>query len=332
MRIAITGGTGFVGRHLARALVTEGHEVILIARGVDRSGLDILKTPGISFFADDLSNSSRLTQAFAACGAVAHLAGINREIGRQNYQRVHIEGTHNVTEAARRAGVGKIVLLSFLRARPNCGSPYHESKWAAEEIVRNSGLDYTVLKAGVIYGRGDHMLNHLSHALNTFPVFLLVGIAEKFMRPLAVEDLVRILRAVLVEERLSRETVAVTGPEEITISEAVHRVAKVVERQPLFLRVPVAFHYALAWILERIMTIPLASLAQVRILSEGLVEPLPIGAFLLPPFDLRPHQPFSQGQIRKGVPAFKSFGREDLLWCRRATVREGASKNLTRLN
>ena len=75
--------------------------------------------------------------AFAGCEAVVHCAGINRELGEQTYQRVHIAGTANVVAAAWRAGVRKIVLISFLRARPNCGSGYHESKWAAEEIVQD---------------------------------------------------------------------------------------------------------------------------------------------------------------------------------------------------
>lgn len=187
MRVAITGGTGFVGRHLARALVSSGHEVALVARGEDQRDSGILQSPGARFFRSDLSDVSELTRTFAACGAVVHCAGINREIGMQTYERVHVEGTRHVVEAARRAGVGKIALLSFLRARPDCGSGYHESKWAAEEIVRHSGLDYTVLKVGVIYGLGDHMLDHLSHALHTFPIFATVGFDDKPVRPLAVE-------------------------------------------------------------------------------------------------------------------------------------------------
>jgi uncharacterized protein YbjT (DUF2867 family) len=150
MRIAITGGTGFVGRHLARRLVAEGHEILLLARGADRRDPEIYALKNAEFRASDLSNVEDLLHAFSGCGVVAHCAGINREIAAQTYQRVHVQGTRNVVEAARRAGVRKIVLLSFLRARPNCGSAYHESKWAAEEIVRNSGLDYTILKCGEI--------------------------------------------------------------------------------------------------------------------------------------------------------------------------------------
>jgi NADH dehydrogenase len=123
-----------------------------------------------------------------------------------------------------------------VRVRPSCGSRYHESKWAAEEIVRSSALAAAVIKAGVIYGRGDHMLEHLSLAFGLFPVFALVGLRERPIRPLAVEDLVRILRAALVAGSLSGKTIAAVGPEEITLGEAVRRVARVLGRRHLWRR------------------------------------------------------------------------------------------------
>lgn len=175
MKVAITGASGFVGTHLTRRLEPEGHELVLISRQNC-----------------DLSDVELLTQLFTGCTAVAHCAGINREVGAQTFRRVHVEGTRNVVEAAKRAGIKKIVLFSFLRARPDCGSPYHESKWEAEEIVRNSGLDYTVLKAGVTFGHGDQMLDHLTYALHTFPVVAPVGLKDKTIRPLAIEDLVHL--------------------------------------------------------------------------------------------------------------------------------------------
>src|SRR6185503_7556422 len=142
MRIAITGATGFVSSHLTNRLESEGHELVLIARGSRKDDVRLVVS--------DLSDVNVLTESFEGCNVVAHCAGINREIGDQTYDRVHVQGTRNVVEAAKSAGVRKIVLMSFLRARPLCRSPYHESKWEAEEIVRNSGLDYTVIKAGVI--------------------------------------------------------------------------------------------------------------------------------------------------------------------------------------
>ena len=314
MKIAITGGTGFVGRSFARLLVSEGHEVVLIARGQDDTDSEIRRLRGARFLPAALDDVDELARAFAGCHAVAHCAGINREIGAQTYERVHVQGTRNVIAAANRARVRKIALISFLRARPNCHSGYHESKFAAEEIVRNSGLDYTVLKCGVIYGKGDHMLDHLSHAFYTFPVFAFVGFKDKPIRPIAVEDIAHILRASLVRGELSRQTVSVTGPEEITLRDAVRRVARVVGRHPLMFPMPLWFHYVLGRIVERIMRVPLVSVAQVRILSEGLVE---AAAPCLPlPAELAPSRRFSDEQIRKGLPRAEPFGLRDLRCCR----------------
>ncbi len=310
MRIAITGGTGFVGRHLAGDLAAKGHEVVLIARGKDLRDESIYKLGGASFFSSDLSDAQELRRAFSGCKAVAHCAGINREIGAQTYQRVHVEGTKHVVEAARQAGVRKIVLLSFLRARPNCGSAYHESKWAAEEIVRASCLDYTIFKAGVIYGRGDHMLDHLSHALYTFPVFGLVGMKEKPIRPLAAEELVTAIIASFEDARLSNKTVSITGPEEIPLGEAVRRVGQVIGRNPLYLPMPIAIQKIIAWVAERTMKIPLLSLAQLKILSEGIVEALPACDAI--PDDLTPTTRFTAAQIQKGLPEPGPFHLHDL--------------------
>jgi len=315
MKIAITGGTGFVGRNIARALASDGHEIVLLARGHDQTDPTVRALPNTSFRAIRLGNTDELQQAFAGCDAVAHCAGINREIKGETYQKVHVEGTRNVTNAARHAGVKKILQISFLRARPNCGSGYHESKWQAEEIVRSSGLDYAVLKCGVIYGKGDHMLDHLSHAFHTFPVFAFVGFTDKPIRPNAVEDVARLAKAALTEGALSRKTVAVVGPEQLTLCEAVRRVAGVVGRRPLMFPLPLWFHYALGWCVERIMKVPLISVAQVQMLGEGLVEAAP-ACELLPP-ELAPRLRFTEEQIRRGLPAPGRFGLRDLRCCHR---------------
>jgi uncharacterized protein YbjT (DUF2867 family) len=288
MKVAITGGTGFVGRNVARLLIDAGHNVVLFARGVDSSSLSVRAWPRVRFTALGLDDAAKLAEALTSCDAVVHCAGINRELGAQTFRRVHIEGTRNVVEAARRTGVRKITLISFLRARANCGSAYHESKWAAEELVRNSGLDYTVLKCGVIYGPGDHLLNHLSHAFYTFPVFAFVGFRDKPIRPNAVEDVARIVKACVVDGAMARRTVAVLGPEEL-------------------------------------MTIPMVAISQVRMLQEGLAaaaepcDPMPS--------ELAPRIGFTEDQIRRGLPAPRPFGRSDLRCCGRLNGASRAHKH-----
>lgn len=290
-RIAITGGTGFVGRHLAERFPAE--DVVIVSR---RTGVDV----------DDVDG---LTRAFEGCRVVVHCAGINRELGTQTYQRVHVDGTRAVIEAAKRAGVERIVMLSFLRARPNSGSGYHESKWAAEELVRGSGLDYTVLKAGMIYGHGDHLVDHISRSVQTVPIFPTVGFREKPIRPIPIAELVNVLIAA-IDGRLPRSTVAVVGGEQLLLSKAVRRVAQVVGRRVLIVPAPAWAISVVAQFTEWTMTVPLIAKAQARMLAEGVAEAAPPTPAL--PDELRPRLPFSREQIEAALPPRGRFGLHDL--------------------
>ncbi len=308
MRIAVTGGSGFVGRHTVHTLLAGGDDVVVIARRPDAALFP--DTAHLTWATGNINDEIALRRAFQGCDAVVHCAGINLERGQQTYETVHVRGTEAVVGAARAAGVKRIALVSFLRARPACGSGYHESKWAAEEIVRRSGIPYVVLKPGVIYGRGDHMLDHLSRAFRTFPVFLLVGFSSRrLIRPVAVADVARILAAATRDSRLVGLTAPVLGPEQLTLSAAVRRVARVAGCRPLFLPAPLVVHRLLSWCAERVMTVPLVSAAQVRILTEGLVEPVLAPDRL--PADLEPITPFSAEAIRGGLPPPERFHRGD---------------------
>ncbi|MBT8161541.1 MULTISPECIES: NAD(P)H-binding protein [Arthrobacter] len=287
MRVAITGGTGFVGHHLAERL--DPADTVIVSR---RTGVPI----------DDVG---ALTAAFAGCDVVAHCAGINREIGDQTFAHVHVDGTRNVIEAARRAGVQRIVMLSFLRARSDCGSAYHETKWAAEELLRQSGIDHTILKAGMIYGLGDHMVDHATRAVRTWPVFLTVGLRDRTVRPIPVDEAVNVLLAAL-EGRVSEPTVAVLGAEELEFAMAVRRIARVAGRRPLFVRAPVWAIRVLAQLTEWIMVVPLVAKAQAQMLAEGVSESAPFAPEL--PEGIRPTLPFDDERIRAALPE----GRFDL--------------------
>lgn len=272
------------------------------------------------FPADDVSIVSRhsktpiddvdeLTKAFEGREAVVHCAGINREIAEQTFDRVHVQGTAAVIEAARHAGVRKIVMLSFLRARPGTGSPYHESKWVAEEMIRSSGLEYTILKAGMIYGHGDHLVDHLSRTILTIPIFASVGLREKTISPVPVDELVDVLVAA-IGARLTNQTVAVRGAETLLLSEAARRVARVLGRRVFVFPAPFAFHLVLAQLTEWTMKVPLLAKAQARMLAEGVTDAAMPAAEL--PDDLRPRFPFDEVQILDALPDSRGFNWRDL--------------------
>ncbi len=300
MKIAITGGTGFIGRHLAHDLSARGHEVIIIARGHYKRNTQAVEHA--TFVALDANDTDKLTEAFRGCDAVAHCAGTSVEDGQQTFHRLHVEGTRSAINAAERAGVKKFVLVSYLNVRPNVKSAYHATKWQGEEIVRASKLNYTIIKAGLVYGQGDHLLNNLSNLFRKLPVFAQVGLREKTVRLIAVEDLVAIIRLSLLEEdRFARQSVAVMGPEEFPFSQAARRIAAAMGKPFLIvLPFPVFFHRILAFFSERFMPKPLITKAQVQMLADGISQPTPESVSL--PDDLMPKIQFSEEQIKKGLP------------------------------
>jgi uncharacterized protein YbjT (DUF2867 family) len=166
-----------------------------------------------------------------------------------------------------------------------------------------------VLKPGMMYGRGDHMLDHLSKAFLTFPVY--IGIGHRRVCPLAIGDAVDVLLAVLVDGRLAHKTVPILGPTELGFDQAARLVAQVLEKRRVFVRAPLAFHYLLARVTELSMTVPLVTTAQVRILEEELVEPAMAPDEL--PADLLPRTQFDEAAVRAGLPfQLERFGLRDL--------------------
>ena len=300
MKIAITGGTGFIGKHLANDLAGRGHQVVVISRGVYSRGAETPASEKIAFVTADVADAAALAKAFSGCDAIAHCAGTSTEDGRQTFEHVHVEGARSAVAAAKQAGVKKFVLVSYLHVRPDVKSPYHTTKWQGEQIVKDSGLPYTIIKAGLIYGQGDHLLHNLGGLFRRLPVFATVGLREKTVRLIAVEDLVAVIRTALLEDRLAGQTVAVVGPEEFPFSTAARRIAKTMGK-PFLLVMPFpVFAQRLLARVSSMMPRPLISAAQVQMLADGVSLPLPDSRSL--PDDLAPKTRFTEEQIRKGLP------------------------------
>ena len=160
VRIAITGGTGFVGSHLTALLSEQEHEVVLISRGrkVRRATRPNVRLVG----ADVMASGSSLVEAFAGCDAVVHLVAVIVERGRQTFESVNRQGTANVARAAREASVAHLVHLSAVGADPDPRFAYLESKWAGEQAILISGVPHTIVRSSLIFGPGDGFFTKLT--------------------------------------------------------------------------------------------------------------------------------------------------------------------------
>lgn len=314
MQIALTGGTGFVGSHLVEYLQNEGHELVLLARGRDEPNAELLDREGVTFVQGSVTDTATLEEAFTNCDSVAHLAGINFERGDQTYAAVHVEGTRSVIDAATAAGVDRLTLMSYLRARPGTGCGYHESKWRAEELVRNAPIDSTVLKAGVLYGPGDRMLWAIARALATAPLFPRIGFEKRELRPVAIADLIAILGPATTGKAVTDTTVPVVGPETVTVTELVKRVGAVMNRRPWFVPAPVPLLATGATLQEWLLATPLITRASLRMLIEGTTEPVPAEVCDEVPAHLEPDREPTRDRIAKGLESPSRLGPGDLRW------------------
>lgn len=325
--VAITGGTGFVGSHLTDRLAARGHDVVVVSRSASPEtrgdGSDAERSIGggpndggtagsVRYRAASVVDVDGLEAAFEGVDVVVHLAGIDLERGAQTFQAVHTEGTRNVARAAERDDVETVVFSSYLRARPDCGSAYHETKWAAEEILRDADVEHTICKVGITYGSGDHMLTHLSRALATVPVFATMGRRERFICPLAVEDLVDVFEAAVTTDRLAGATVPVTGAEAVSLRTAVRRVGAVIGHRPVIVPFPVLGQQALAHVQALLMTTPVVAPTQIQMLAEGACEAAPRSVCDPLPEDLTPTRGFSESEVAGHVGEPRPYGIGDL--------------------
>ena len=155
-RVFVSGASGFVGTSVVEELVSRGSRVsALVHESPVEVESDLIETTKGGLFDDD-----SVSKAMAGCDAAIHLVGIIRENPDKGvtFERLHVEATRRVLDAARAAGVSRYVHMSALGTRPDAVSGYHATKWAAEELVRSSGLRWTIFRPSLIHGpRGEFM-------------------------------------------------------------------------------------------------------------------------------------------------------------------------------
>jgi uncharacterized protein YbjT (DUF2867 family) len=269
--VAVTGATGFVGRHVAAALARRGHTVRVLVRGpiqartVERLGVEVI--PG------QLADPAALRALTRGANAVVHLVGIIVETGRATFQTVHIEGTRQVLEAARVAGVERFVHMSAVGARDEPGAtPYHRTKWQAEQLVRASGLSHVVFRPSIISGPESAPIRTLARLHRWSPVVPVFGDGRFPTQPVWIED-VALAVALAVERPALSGTFELGGPQVLTYENFLVTIGRVTGHPRPLVHVPLALVRAAAAALDLLgPAAPLTS-HQLQMLVEGSATP-----------------------------------------------------------
>jgi uncharacterized protein YbjT (DUF2867 family) len=229
--VAVTGATGFVGRHVVRELLARGFRVRALIR--DRAkAKETLPQVGVELVEGDVTTPGDVARLVAGCGAVVHLVGIIREAtGGQTFERMHVLATRVVTEACEKAGVKRYVHMSALGVSPEGRAEYQKTKWRAEEIVRRSGLEWTIFRPGLIHGADGEFVRMMADLVSgevppyyftpyfvrrTIDTSVPLGPVEfesAKLQPVAVEDVASAFVKAISTQATVGEIYNLTGPE-----------------------------------------------------------------------------------------------------------------------
>jgi uncharacterized protein YbjT (DUF2867 family) len=238
--VAVTGASGFVGRSVVRELLSRGWSVRALIRSREKAQSVLpSNTEKLTLVEGTILQPQRLDELLNGATAVIHLVGILREAGvGQTFERIHVDGTRKVIEAAQRAGVERYVHMSAMGADPCASTGYWKSKGRAERLVTQSGLAWTIFRPGLIHGVDGEMVAQIAgwvkgrslpfvmvpyfariaglsatgEGIPSFPPTLEAPVAE----PVFVDDVARAFAEALERDESVQEIYPLTGPERVS--------------------------------------------------------------------------------------------------------------------
>ncbi len=267
--ILVTGATGFVGSHVIKRLRQDNVPVRGLVRNTGKA--QALKDVGAELAAGDISDPVSLDAAMQGIERVIHLVGIIQEGRGFTFRSVHVEGTRNVLAAAKKAGVKHFFLQSALGTRPAAKSAYHKTKWEAEELVRHSGIPFTILRPSLIYGPGDQFTIRLSEMIRLSPVLPVIGTGKSKIQPISIDDVVSCIVKAVTGGAFLNKTFEIGGPEQLTYEEVTREIADAMGIRRPTVHMPMFFMRTAAKLMETVLPKPPVTTDQLVMLLEDNV-------------------------------------------------------------
>ena len=268
MRVAVTGATGFVGRNLVDRLLQDSHEVTIVANR--RSGANLF-SDRVKYARASVHNALDLQDAFCDSQAVFHLVGIIAETRKNTFKTTVEQGTKNVISACRQNNIETIIYLSALGTSEDAESKYFKTKWAAEQSVKNSGLNWTIFRPSIIYGRSDGFLTMMSKIIKLSPFVPIFGDGKYRLQPVYIGDLVEAMAKSLTNKECQGETIEIGGAEPLEYVEIINSIKKALKKKRMNLFIPMAVIKPVAVLLEKILKPAPLTTDQLIMLEKGSV-------------------------------------------------------------
>ncbi|KAA3648018.1 MAG: NAD-dependent epimerase/dehydratase family protein [Chloroflexi bacterium] len=225
--ILVTGGTGFIGRALIQYLVAEGREVRTLVRPASESP-ELPKGVPVEIAISSITDERSLRAALVGVDTVYHLVGGEWLGTSADLQAIEAQGTLNLVNEAKDAGVKRIFYVSHIGADRGSAYAVLKVKGIAEQHIINSGINYTILRSGLVFGPDDHFTTAIARLTRFFPfIFPMPGDGSVMVHPLWVEDLVTCLAWALDNPETVNQVYEVGGPEALPFTEVLQAVMAV---------------------------------------------------------------------------------------------------------
>jgi uncharacterized protein YbjT (DUF2867 family) len=232
--ILIAGGTGFIGKALIRRLVEHDYPVRVLIRPSPHSPPLPIGLP-VEVALSSLEDERGLSAAMSGVDILYHLISAEWRGAQANLLQVDILGTQALVRSALEAGVKRIIFLSHLGADRASAFPLLKAKAIAESHIRRSGLDYTILRSGIVFGADDHFTTGLARLFYAFPfLFFVPGDGKNLLQPLWVEDLATCLTWAIDNTATLNQTLSIGGPEFLTFNIILQEVMSILHVRKLF--------------------------------------------------------------------------------------------------
>jgi uncharacterized protein YbjT (DUF2867 family) len=271
--IVVTGASGYVGSHIVRRLVETGKPVRAFVRSRQSAQKEgRLKGLDVDWAEGDVTRPETLSPAIEGASAIIHTVAIAIEKGRRTYEEINYQGTVNVVEATRAAGVQRLINISQLGADASLPYRFLASKGKAQEYVAASGLDWTAFRPSVIWGPEDEFANTFARLVPFSPIiFPIVGGEEAKFQPVWVEDLVTCIARALDEPGTIRKEYEVGGPEVLTLEEIERRTLKAVGAQRRMVHFPMPILRVVVTLMETLLPAPPVTRSLLELLAVSNV-------------------------------------------------------------
>jgi len=248
--ILVTGATGFIGRALVRHLSETGQDVRVLLRPSPRSPR-LPKGVPVEVSVVSLNDERGVRAALRGVDHIYHLASAAGLGRRGNLLTTDIEGTRTLTQAAKDAGVERLIFLSHIGADRASAFPIHKAKGIAEEYIRRSGVPNTIIRSSIVFGPEDRFTHTIATTLRAVPFFFPVpGDGRILLQPLWVEDLVTALMWALQNPDTVNQTYEIGGGEYFTFRQVVETIMNVTHARRAILSLPPPYMRALFVMLD----------------------------------------------------------------------------------